>query len=399
MMMTNNPEKELKETPLGIYIHVPFCIRKCPYCGFYSKPVGCIKDGTRSSMIRAYVDQVLKDIQNLSKTYSNRRIVDSIFFGGGTPTVVCDKWIIAILDEIKRNFRVSSDCEISIEGNPGTFQKENPVESLKNLRRHGFNRISIGEQAFTCHNLRSLGRIHSVEEGIEAFRLARSAGFDNINIDLMFGIPGQTPEDWKSTIDKALELKPEHISFYSLQLEEGTPYMERFEKGELQELPDDIDRAMYHYAVDAFKNSGYKHYEISNCAIPGYECRHNLKYWTFKEYLGIGPSASSFIDGKRFTFANDDSGFSEYYDNTILDNMSEFTFTGLRLTKGINYKKFKDQFGKDFRDVFDDRWKELDVFFERGDLVEERDSDGIPVLLKITEKGIDISNQIMSVFV
>ncbi|MBP3815835.1 MAG: radical SAM family heme chaperone HemW [Firmicutes bacterium] len=385
---------------LGIYIHVPFCIRKCPYCGFYSMPIGRGEEDENGrytiSDIQVYKDKIIRDIKGFGAIYSLGRKVNSIFFGGGTPTVLKGEDLTEILSQIYLSFDVLTDCEITLEANPGSQMDET---KLRELLRAGFNRISIGVQSFNDNVLSTLGRIHNSAEAEAAFKAARQAGFENINLDLMFGIPGQTMKQWEDTLRKTISLNPEHISFYSLQLEEGTPYFKLFEEGKITELSDDLDRAMYHGAINMLKSAGYKHYEISNASKPGFECRHNLKYWTLEEYLGIGPSASSYIDGKRFTFDYSGEGYSENHQNSNFDNMSEYTFTGLRLTGGIDYGSFKSKFGADFREVFSDRWKELEEFFTAGFLKEYVSIEGIPMGLRITEKGLDVSNKIMSVFV
>ena len=385
-MMTNKK--------LGIYVHIPYCLRKCPYCGFYSVPVN--EDFSEDR----YVQSLLEQIEEYGKTYAEGRDVDSIFFGGGTPTVLRADSLITILEAIKRAFSVSLDCEISIESNPGISRaKECAATSYyRDLVAGGFNRLSIGIQSFDDDVLKTLGRVHDSAEAKEAFREARAAGFDNTNIDLMFGIPGQTMDAWMKTLEEAADLKPEHISFYSLQIEEGTPYYEQFHAGNLEELPDILDREMYHQAIWFLKNAGYKHYEISNAGIPGFECRHNLKYWTLQEYLGIGPSAASYIDGTRFTQSQNHE-VEDYIVNTDFDNMSEFVFTGLRLTRGINYGEFKSRFGIDFEEAFRDQMLELSGFFASRDLEKLVDNEGRPLALRLTEKGIDISNQIMAIFV
>ncbi len=392
-MMTTNK--------LGIYIHIPFCIRKCPYCGFYSEELGT----GASCSAEEYIAKVICDLKSFGEEYSGGRKVDSIFFGGGTPTSIHEDYIISVLEAIRENFDVEIDCEITIEANPGI------LHGLAKLKEAGFNRISIGVQSFDDGVLGTLGRIHNSLEAERSIKIAREAGFDNLNIDLMFGIPGQSMGEWNKTLKKVIDLKPEHISFYSLQLEEGTPYFDRFEAGEFDELSDELDRAMYHKAIAMLKAAGYKHYEISNASIPGFECRHNLKYWSLNEYLGVGPSASSYIDGRRFTFKdsvrdymecnlNDLSGrLSELHINSRFDDMSEYSFTGLRLTSGIDYSDFKIRFGISFQEAFSDRWEELREFFESGAIKQFVDAEGVPVALRLTEKGIDVSNRIMSIFV
>lgn len=343
------------------------------------------------------MDRLIRDISCFASDYAFGRKVDSIFFGGGTPTVLPVEELIRVLNHIKTDFCVASDCEISIESNPGSLN----LDKLKALEQGGFNRLSIGVQSFDDGILKTLGRIHDSHEAKRAFWDAKEAGFENINLDLMFGIPGQSLGQWRETLEEAISLRPNHISFYSLQIEEGTPYYESFEKGRLVELPEDEDREMYHTAIRMLKDGGYKHYEISNGAFPGFECRHNLKYWTLKEYLGIGPSASSYIEGKRMTFEPDIDGsdFSEYHINSPFDNMSEYMFTGLRLSSGVYNYDFRNRFGMDIKEAFQDRWHELGPFFKRGDLVQYVDNEGNPSRLAITEKGFDIANKIMSIFV
>ena len=396
--MTNN---------LGIYIHIPFCLRKCPYCGFHSHPL------ENAEELRIYKDRLIKEINDfcIARGDNPKRTVDSIFIGGGTPSIMPADYIDEILAVINNCFHVTQDCEITLEANPATIRDEMHIArglsevfpSSMRVTPYGrclsmsVNRLSIGVQSFDSNVLKTLGRIHTAEEAIKAFEMARDAGFNNINLDLMFGIPGQTMGQWTETLEKAISLNPEHISFYSLQIEEGTPYYKCFMDGDFDELPEELDRDMYHTAIRMLKAAGYKHYEISNAAKPGFECRHNLKYWTGKEYVGFGDSAASYIDGVRYTMMNGER--IDYHINSKFDDMSEFAFTGLRLTRGISYGEFKARFGVDFREAFSDRWSELKEFFDSGALKEYVDNEGTPVSLVITEQGIDISNKIMGVFV
>ncbi|MBO4236029.1 MAG: radical SAM family heme chaperone HemW [Firmicutes bacterium] len=397
---------------IGIYIHIPFCVKKCLYCGFLSAPF------TDETELIAYKDMLVSEIEACyvaTECGESRSVVDSIFIGGGTPSVMPVECIAQILSVVNNKFYVTKDCEITIETNPGTLD----AQKLADYSRMGINRLSIGVQSFDDDVLKILGRIHTAKEAVEAFKMARSAGFININIDLMFGISGQTMEQWNSTLKKAIELNPEHISFYGLQIEEGTPYYERFMAGDFDELPDELDRDMYHTAIGMLRSAGYKHYEISNAAKPGFECRHNLKYWTGQEYIGFGDSAASYIRidesagscnteertgaasvyivGMRYTMMNGEK--TCLHVNSKFDDMSEYAFTGLRLTRGINYRAFKERFGIDFREAFADRWNELTELFESGVLIEYVSNEGEPVSLTITEQGFDISNRIMAVFV
>ena len=382
----------MEDNKLGIYIHVPFCIRKCPYCGFYSKAVGGSFD-VHGEEYKVYKDKLIKSIKEYGEV-SMGKTVDSIFFGGGTPTVLRAHDLIGILGEIKDAYAVPEDCEISVEANPGTVDKE----KLKKMVDWGFNRLSLGIQSFDDDVLKTLGRIHTAKEAEEAFLMAREAGFRNINLDLMFGIPGQSVSTWVRTLEKALSLRPEHISFYSLQLEEGTPFFKKFEAGELQELPDVVDREMYHFAIRMLKDAGYHHYEISNAALPGFECRHNIKYWTLHEYLGFGPSAAAFSAGYRRTM-DEDQVETDFHHNSDFDNMSEFVFTGLRMTRGINYGEFRARFGIGFEEAFAECMEELEEYIRDGFVRRDVDAEGNRMGIRLTEKGIDISNQILSLFV
>ena len=374
--------------PMGIYVHIPFCLRKCPYCGFFSRPP------ESRAEVNSYVGRIIREIKAAASVYGPRR-ADSIFIGGGTPSLLEAEHISDILSALRSGFVITPDAEISMEANPGTVDSDGA--KLSGFRAAGITRLSIGVQSFDDRVLRTLGRIHNAEDAGRTFRAAREAGFDNINIDLMFGIPGQTMVQWAKTIAKAVELDPEHISFYSLQLEEGTPFFEDFEAGRLRELPDEEDRAMYHRAIAELKKAGYHHYEISNAAKTGFECRHNLKYWTLAPYLGIGDTAASYMDGVRFTMMNGEK--TDVHVNSAFDDMSEYMFTGLRLTRGIAYSDFRRRFGMSPEEAFYDRWSELDEFFASGALERRVTNEGERSSLLITEKGIDISNRIMEVFV
>ncbi len=396
---------------LGIYIHIPYCITRCGYCGFHSNAImGASDYMAKMEEIRSYMNGLIGEIREKAEKYRmcdsvqaadggqdvkaggqdakgvrQPRIVDSIFIGGGTPSAVSGEAIQAVVGAVRESFVVDTDPEITIEVNPGTLA---PAK-LAAYKACGINRISIGVQSFDDTVLATLGRIHRSGEAAAAYEMARAAGFDNVNLDLMFGVPGQTMESWMETVDRAIELGPEHISFYSLQIEKDTPFYDAYVAGELVPAPDELDRSMYHAAIEKFRQAGYEHYEISNVCKPGRECRHNLKYWSFEEYLGIGESASSFVDGERFT----ERPGEEFHRNDFEDDTSEFVFTGLRKLSGISKKEFSERFGKDFWEVFGDRRKYLEEFFDRGDIIEEED------VIRLSENGIDISNTIMSMFV
>lgn len=364
---------------LGIYIHIPFCSSKCNYCGFYS--FADCKDESHE----LYVNELIEDIVEYGKTYASDYLVDTVFIGGGTPSVLKESHIERIMGALRENFKISPGSEITIETNPKTLTS-NKLCSYKNS---GINRLSMGVQSLDDDMLKNLGRIHLAEDVFSNFKLARQAGFDNINLDLMFAIPLQTTAIWTDTLKQVIDLDPEHISFYSLQIEEGTPFYEDFMMGKLQEIPDEIDRHMYHKAVELLENAGYVHYEISNCAKMGRECLHNLKYWSMDDYLGIGSGASSFMGGVRFAEAPN----LEYNENSFKDDVSEFAFTGLRKKEGISLLCFKERFGKEFWKVFSKDSFAMKRFFEAG-LVEE-----VNGYFRLTDAGIDVSNQIMAEFV
>lgn len=359
-------------------------MRKCPYCGFWSR-------GGKLSPAReeAYTASLIARIKAASRAWGRAsaepRSVDTVYIGGGTPTVFSHGSIGRVLAALREAFDVDEGAEVSCEANPGTLTDE----KLGGLLRAGVNRLSIGAQSFDDSVLWKLGRIHMSYDTFANYSAARMAGFENINLDLMSGLPGLTMDSWEDTLTQALAMEPEHISFYSLQIEEGTPFYQQYRDGGLA-IPDlETDRAMYHRAAERLRAAGYKHYEISNAALPGYECRHNLKYWSLDEYLGIGESAASYICGFRLREAPG----AEVHRNSEFDDMSEFVFTGLRKASGISRAGFAERFGRDLWEVFGSRRDELREYFERGLLIEDDDT------LRLSEAGIDHSNSIMSVFV
>ena len=383
--------------PLGIYIHIPFCIRRCPYCGFYSN--AC--DGADYiEEIKTYFDMLKRELEFRKRNMGSSYYVDSIYFGGGTPSLAEPSLIHDMIEDVAAQFKVSDDCEVSMEANPGTVDRSR----LEAYRDAGVNRLSLGVQSLDDGVLRTLGRIHDAKAARRAFDDARAAGFDNVSIDLMFGVPGLTENVWEKTVKEAASMLPEHMSFYSLQIEEGTKFYNDYKMGDMVPVTDEEDRRMYHAAISILRENGYSQYEISNASLPEKECRHNLKYWTFCDYLGMGASASSFVDGVRRTnpgkgyrefgsagFPKD--GLAEDHINSDFDNAADYMITGLRLNKGIDMADFRKRFGKSVWDMFPETRNELNGFFDSGDLVEQEDH------LYITEKGFDISNRIMTCFV
>lgn len=379
---------------LGIYVHIPFCQEKCNYCDFLSfggQDREVQQDYVHGLLreIRAYGSQALPQSSGL--TLSARK-VESIFFGGGTPSLLHEDLIREILDEIRGQFFLAPDVEITIEANPGTIRKEKLVA----YRQAGINRLSIGVQSAEEDLLKTLGRIHGWQDFLDCYRWAREAGFENINCDLMFAIPDQSEAQWQHTLDAVLSLEPtpEHISFYSLQLEEGTEFHRLHQEGKLLLTEDETDRRMYWSAAQQLAQHGYEHYEISNAARPGYASRHNLRYWTFGDYLGLGLGAHSFVNGFRFSnttvmeeYLNNDSHVVWQHENSSQDDVEEYLFTGLRLHRGISLEEFQRRFGAQVLEEYRLTFHQL---VERGLL--SWSGDGRRILL--TPTGIDVSNQV-----
>jgi len=370
---------------LEIYIHIPFCVSKCKYCDFKSAP-SCPKE--RSDYVESLCDKI-RSYGEFAKAY---RVV-SIFVGGGTPSILEVWQMKEIFRAIKETFQLtigeeSDVVEITLEMNPGTVT----AEKLTSYRECGVNRLSIGLQSVNNHELKALGRIHTYEEFLETYYLAREAGFENINIDLISAIPYQTVESWKETLKRVVALEPEHISAYSLIIEEGTPFYERYGEGNHEdELPSEEDeRQMYHDTKELLAAHGYERYEISNYAKPGYECRHNLGYWERCEYLGIGVGAASLIRNERWSQGDSLDEEPEVEELTRENEMEEFMFLGLRKMQGVSVQKFYELFSVSMEKVYGDVIASMKV---KG-LLEETGG-----YVKLTEAGIDVSNYVLSEFI
>ena len=376
--------KNRKEnSPVEIYIHIPFCIRKCDYCDFLSGPSGPKEQAD-------YVQALLSEIQAVEE--GEGRSVSSIFIGGGTPSVLDERLLGDILKEIRNRFKVEEDAEITIEVNPGTAN----IGKLQAYREMGINRLSIGLQSPQDRELKILGRIHNYGQFLEIYQEARTVGFDNINIDLMSAIPDQTYEGWVKNLRTAAELEPEHISAYSLIVEEGTPFAAR-----KLNLPDeDTEYNMYEATAQILKEYGFEQYEISNYARKGRECRHNVGYWTRQDYLGFGLGASSLYGKERFANTTDMKKYLENSRNpekirekepslTREDEMAEFMFLGLRMTKGISKADFQKCFGCTIESVYGEV---LEKYESMGLLLEQ---DG---RIFLSREGIHVSNSIMAEF-
>ena len=382
--------------PLEIYIHIPFCVKKCAYCDFLSAP------STEEERER-YVNLLCEEIAASSVRAKEYEVV-TVFFGGGTPSILKGEQIERILKVLRESFVIAENAEITLEMNPGTVTGE----KLEIYKRAGINRLSIGLQSVHNGELKMLGRIHTYEEFLESYHMAREAGFDNMNVDLISAIPGQTVESWKRTLSTILELQPEHISAYSLILEPGTPFYELYAKENDKAeklLPDeDAERQMYRQTIVMLKEAGYERYEISNYSRPGYECRHNLGYWNRVPYLGFGIGAASLVPqemsmkGKMCRYSNPDN--IEEYQKCFLDKfkgepleredeMEEFMFLGLRKTSGVLKGQFRSCFQTGIEEVYGDQLEKLKNF----KLIEENEER-----IWLTERGIDVSNMVFVEF-
>ena len=378
--------------PLELYLHIPFCVRKCEYCDFLSGPA--------SDLVRSgYVEQLRQEILCQSAYYQGYEAV-TVFLGGGTPSLLKEGEIAALMDTVHRCFSVSPEAEITIEANPGTVT----LEKLQTYRACGINRISIGLQSADDRELKALGRIHTYGDFLKTYQRVRQAGFANVNVDLMSALPGQTMASWKNTMKKTAMLKPEHISAYSLILEEGTPFYEKYHEHP-EALPgEDEEREMYYAAKAFLKEQGYERYEISNYARRGYACRHNVGYWTGREYLGLGLGASSYIQGCRFRNEADLQKYSrirmdgpeadeklhlEMHPLTEKEQMEEFMFLGLRMMEGVSGSEFLERFGQNMWNVY-------------GDVLKKLEANHLIVVesprVRLSEFGIDISNYVLSEF-
>lgn len=374
---------------IGLYIHVPFCKAKCHYCDFNS--FAC-----KESMIPQYFDALKKEIYMISEKVKDCSI-KSVFIGGGTPSYVDGIFIDEIMKICKNAYELEKDAEISLEANPGTLS----VEKLETYLKAGINRLSIGFQAWQKQLLKKLGRIHSQEDFVRNFKEAQRAGFKNINVDLIFGVPGQSLQQWIETVENVVAMGPSHLSCYSLKIEEGTVFDKKVESGELVPVEDELDREMYYQAIEILSRKGFRHYEISNFALPGSECRHNLIYWNAQEYLGLGAGAHSYFKNKRFS---NTCGIDEYISKisagiipsenieqiSLEDSQSEFVILGLRLTEGIDVSVFKQRYGKDIFTVYPEQIDKL---------LQESMLELYGTKLRLTAKGLDLANQVFMEFI
>lgn len=383
----------MNKEELGIYIHIPFCKKKCYYCDFISY---CDKN----ELIYKYIECLKKEIINFAQKYKDVYDITTIYIGGGTPSSINEKYIKNIIDTINNNIvNIKKIKEITIEVNPGTITKEK-IEQYKMAR---INRISIGLQSTNNKLLEEIGRIHDFDEFLETYNMARKVGFKNINVDLMLGLPNQTIKDLSNSVDKIIQLNPEHISIYSLILEENTVLFNLIEQGKLILPTDEVERNMYWYIKNKLELSGYKHYEISNFAKEGYESKHNWNCWEQKQYVGFGVAAHSYLKDKRFSnienleqyinnIENDnlEKNYILHENQNIYDKKKEYMLLGLRKIDGVSIQKFKNKF--DDNPIYLFR-KELKKLIEE-DLL-EIDGDDI----RLTNKGLDLANVVWEEFV
>lgn len=385
----------MQRKELELYIHIPFCVRKCHYCDFLSAPS---EDTTREQYIEALCREIVS-YKDMAVAYK----VSTVFFGGGTPSLLSEEQFERIIKAIRETFgeteQTVKKTEFTVECNPGTL-----TESLLScLKKLGVNRLSLGLQSADNEELKLLGRIHTYEEFLESFRLARAAGFDNINVDLMQALPGQTVRGFGNTLQKVIALQPEHISAYSLIIEENTRFYEWYGKDSDKLPSEDTEREIYKMTQSVLKDAGYVHYEISNYAKPGYECRHNCGYWTGTEYLGLGLGASSYIEGSRFEQTRElseylagyaagaecKSGRKNSHKLSKEECMEEFMFLGLRLCAGISKTEFAERFGTDYETVYG----KVTSGLIRAGLLQETGER-----ISLTEFGRDVSNIVLAEF-
>lgn len=384
-----------KKQELGIYIHIPFCAKKCYYCDFVSYP-------NMKEKQKEYVEALKKEIKSYDLQNYN---ITTIYIGGGTPSYIESKYIVEVLEYIKSKLNVNEtkfeNMEITIEVNPGTVTKE----KLLDYKKVGINRLSIGLQSTNDRLLKQIGRIHKYQDFLQTYNLARNVGFTNINIDLMLGLPNQSIKDLKESIEKVISLHPEHVSIYSLIVEEGTKLHKQIETGELQLPEEELERKMYWYTKSKLELAGYKHYEISNYAKPKRESKHNSNCWEQKQYVGIGASAHSYLDNIRYcnvsnlkeyisNMENVEADFEEKYivneRQNLEDRKNEFMLLGLRKIDGVSIAMFKEKYVEN-------------PIFRYRDSLEKLVNEGLVLIdgdmIKLTNKGLDLANIVWEEFI
>ena len=377
-------DRVIDRKPVSIYIHIPFCRRKCRYCDFLSWP-------NQLENLQDYVNALIKEIDRYRGWLADR-LVSTVFFGGGTPSLMNPEQVCRIIHEINQKGHLSGTAEITMEANPDQLTEE----KLEGYRDAGVNRLSIGLQSTDPALLSFLGRNHTAHDFYKAVEAARKAGIQNINGDLIFGIPGQTLEQWRSSLEEVVKVQLPHLSCYGLTYEEETPLYRSLIRNEFQPIDEDLEWNMFRHGIQWLQESGYEHYEISNYALPGYQCLHNLTYWENREYIGLGVGAHGFLEGER---VENTSSLSDYFQMlernrfpvinrhkiSVTESVSETCFLGLRLRKGISEQRFLERYGKPLLEFYPSIIPQL---IERELLVKDKG------YLRLTEVGIDLSNQV-----
>lgn len=370
---------------LSLYIHIPFCVRKCHYCGFYS-----------TIYTSQGADELICAIQREAEQYKSlfmNRTIETVYIGGGTPTVLSLQQWKHLLAVIRENFKIVRGAEYTIEANPNSLSKT----QLSLLKEMGVNRLSLGVQSFSDDLLEFLGRSHSARQGAAAFKTARNAGFDNIGIDLIYGIPGQSEAEWRRTLIKTAQLRPEHISGYSLSIDEGSRFSEKSDNGKFSLPDDELVAVQYEVMVSEFKKAGYEQYEISNFSLPGFACRHNINYWERGEYLGLGPAAWSFIKKRRYRAIAD---LGEYcirvkagsppveYEEAVDTGQAanETIMLSLRTSRGLDLNRYEQEYGSGRVQQLEEKAVPL----ERSGLLEKAEGR-----LRLTEHGFLVANEVL----
>lgn len=373
---------------LGLYVHIPFCVKKCRYCDFNSFKLNIDEK-------RKYLNSLKKEMELYKENFKDKNI-DSIFIGGGTPSILNEEEIKILFQNIKNNFKIKDGAEITMECNPGTLT----LNKLKTMKECGVNRLSIGLQAVQNNHLEYIGRVHTYEEFERNYFQAKEVGFENINIDLMYALPNQSKEDWKQSLEKVVKLNPTHISAYSLILEENTELFNMYERNEFELLDEDTDIEMYKYTINYLKYHGYDQYEISNYAKKGFECKHNILYWKCENYVGLGVSASGFVNETRYNNFCDLDKYEKIIHSgkkpieweeklSIKDKIEESIFLGLRMNEGIKFKDFYEKYNFNFEEEYKneiDKLKKIELI--------NINNEGI----KLTQRGREISNSVFVEF-
>ncbi|GAB6100242.1 radical SAM family heme chaperone HemW [Halanaerocella petrolearia] len=375
-------------TDYGLYIHIPFCIEKCHYCDFNSVSI------KNNNLITEFAQALEREIELLADKYSPK--VETIFIGGGTPTVLSGSTLAKIITKCQQELSCSDNLELTVEANPGSLDRE----KLITLKRAGVNRLSFGVQSFNDYFLEQLGRIHTVQQAIDNYYLAREVGFDNINLDLIFALPGQSLRDWKTTLDLVCQLNPDHLSTYNLKFEEGTLYYQWLQEGKLEPVSEELDLEMYQLTKEKLENHGYQQYEISNFAQDNKKCFHNKRYWLYQPYLAVGPGAH-FYDGegrgynynsiKKYCqqIKEGQLPVANYQELVLEEQIEERMMMGLRLTEGILLANFKARYNLSVFDLYKEKISRLK---ETGLISIDNTS------LSLTTSGMLMANQVISEF-